>query len=181
MYLGDGWIHEGPRKVFRLQVTCDLKYPDIINEVAAHIVIVRGADKVGFALSEGCVNVNAHWKHWCCLFPQHGPGRKHERRIELEPWQLAIVQSHPKALIRGLIHSDGNRHINPITRHFKSGTRRYWYPRYMFKNASNDILTIFTDALDRLGIHWTASYPRVISVARRDDVAFLDTFVGPKS
>ena len=21
-----------------------------------------------------------HWKHWPCLFPQHGPGRKHERR-----------------------------------------------------------------------------------------------------
>lgn len=51
----------------------------------------------------------------------------------------------------------------------------------MFKNASNDILAIFTDALDKLGVDWTKSYPRVISVARREDVAFLDTFVGPKS
>ena len=24
-------------------------------------------------------------KHWPCLFPQHGPGRKHERKIELTP------------------------------------------------------------------------------------------------
>ena len=27
------------------------------------------------------------WKHWPCLFPQHGPGRKHERKIRLEAWQ----------------------------------------------------------------------------------------------
>jgi hypothetical protein len=50
----------------------------------------------------------------------------------------------------------------------------------MFKNASGDILTIFTDALDLLGVHWTQTNARTISVARRDDVAFLDSFVGPK-
>lgn len=181
MYLGDGWIWKGRKGVYRLQVTCDLKYPDIINEVATHIVIVRGVDKVGFAVREGCVDVYSYWKHWNCVFPQHGPGRKHERCIELDLWQLEIVQDHPKALIRGLIHSDGNRHINPITRHFRSGTKRYSYPRYMFKNASSDILGIFTGALDLLGVRWTPSYPRVISVARRDDVAYLDSFVGPKS
>jgi len=180
-YLGDGWIWEAREGLFQLRISCDLKYPDIIDEVATHIVIVRGVDKVGFAMREGCVDVNAYWKHWACVFPQHGPGRKHERRIRFQPWQRRIVEVHPTALIRGLIHSDGNRHVNPITRRFKSGTRHYRYLRYMFKSASEDILTIFTDALDHLGIHWTKSYPRVISVARREDVAFLDTFVGRKS
>ncbi len=85
-----------------------------------------------------------------------------------------------RALIRGLIHSDGNRHINPITRQLSSGPRGYRYPRYMFTNASRDIHAIFGDALDLLGIHWTQSTPRVISVARREDVALPDTFVGPK-
>lgn len=179
-YLGDGWIWNAPRGVFHLRITCDLKYPDIINEIATHIVIARGKDKVGFALKEGCVDVGAYWKHWPCLFPQHGPGRKHERRIELAPWQLAIVTAHPKAVIRGLIHSDGNRHINEVARKLKSGTRRYRYPRYMFTNASTHILGIFTKNLDLLGVHWTRTMPRVVSVARRDDVAFLDTFVGPK-
>jgi hypothetical protein len=180
-YLGDGWIWEIRKNLYQLRISCDLKYPEIINEIATHIVIVRGVDLVGFAVREGCVDVNAYWKHWACVFPQHGPGRKHERPIELEPWQERIVNAQPRALIRGLLHSDGNRHINPITRRFRSGIRHYRYPRYMFKNASNDILAIFTDALDVLGVHWTPSAPRVISIARREDVAFLDTFVGPKS
>lgn len=51
----------------------------------------------------------------------------------------------------------------------------------MFTNASTEILTIVTDALDRLEVHWTQTAPRIISVARRGDVGFLDTFVGPKS
>jgi len=59
-------------------------------------------------------------------------------------------------------------------------TKHYEYLRYMFTNASEDILRIFTDALDLLGVHWTRTTQRVISVARRDDVAYLDTFVGPK-
>lgn len=50
----------------------------------------------------------------------------------------------------------------------------------MFTNASADILAIFTDALDQLGVHWTRTTPRIVSVARRADVLHLDTFVGPK-
>jgi hypothetical protein len=180
MYLGDGCLSLHPRGVYRLRIACDLKYPQIINEIATHIVIVRGVDIVGFVRSEGCIEVSASWKHWPCIFPQHGPGRKHKRPIELASWQKTIVEAHPKALVRGLIHSDGNRHINPVTRKLPSGPKQYRYPRYMFTNASTDILKIFTDALDLLGIHWTQTMPRVISVARRDDVAFLDTFVGPK-
>lgn len=58
--------------------------------------------------------------------------------------------------------------------------KRYRYSRYQFCNASEEILGIFTEALDLLGIHWTRSTLRDVSVARRADVAFLDTFVGPK-
>jgi hypothetical protein len=45
---------------------------------------------------------------------------------------------------------------------------------------SHDIHVIFRDACDQLGIHWTASSPKHTSIARRDAVAALDRFVGPK-
>jgi len=179
-YLGDGCLSSYPRGVYGLRITCDLRYPLIINEVASRIARVRGIDKVGFAARKGCVDVYAFWKHWPCAFPQHGPGRKHERRIALADWQKTIVASQPRALIRGLIHSDGNRHINQVSRILPAGVKRYRYTRYMFTNASPDILRIFTDALDVLRIHWTQTTVRDISVARRDDVAQLDSFVGPK-
>lgn len=180
-YLGDGCLSPMPRGVFRLRIACDQRYTGIIHEIATSIAIVRGVEIVGFVQGGGYVEVSSYWKHWPCLFPQHGPGRKHERRIELTPWQKEIVARHPKKLVRGLIHSDGNRHINEVERVLLSGSKMYRYPRYMFTNASTDILGIFTDALDLLGIHWTQTTGRDISIARRHDVAFVDTFVGPKS
>jgi hypothetical protein len=179
IYLGDGTLTRFPRDVYDLRVSCDLKYPDIVNEIATAITIVRGSDTVGFVLSPGCVVVHAYWKHWPCLFPQHGHGRKHQRRIVLASWQADVVAEHPDELVRGLIQSDGNRHVNRV-RGRLDRTKHYEYLRYMFTNASEDILRIFTDALDLLGVHWTRTTQRVISVARRDDVAYLDTFVGPK-
>lgn len=57
---------------------------------------------------------------------------------------------------------------------------RYAYPRYMFKNSSPDIREIFTEACLRVGIQPTQCRPNQVSVARRDDVAFMDTYIGPK-
>ena len=34
----------------------------------------------------GMTEVKSYSKHWPCLFPQHGPGRKHGRPIVLEEW-----------------------------------------------------------------------------------------------
>lgn len=180
IYLGDCCLSAYPRAVYRLRIFCDLKYPEIINEVATHMVITRGSETIGFTAKKGCVEVHSDWKHWLCLFPQHGPGRKHQRQITLEPWQRELVDVYPKPLIRGLIHSDGNRHINEVSRRLSSGVKRYRYPRYQFSNYSEDILAIFTDALETLDIGWTRMTKRDISVAKRDDVAFLDSFVGPK-
>ncbi|MCW2947603.1 MAG: hypothetical protein JWR24_4320, partial [Actinoallomurus sp.] len=123
---------------------------------------------------------NSYSKHWACLFPQHGPGMKHTRKITPEPWQEEIIAEFVEDFIRGLIHSDGCRSMNRVKRSFRSGDRWYEYPRYFFTNESTDIRRLFTDALDRLGIAWKQSNQKTISVARREAVARLDEFVGPK-
>ena len=56
----------------------------------------------------------------------------------------------------------------------------YEYPRYFFSNLSEDIRDIFCEHCDMLGIRWTQSSARNISVANRAGVATLDQFVGPK-
>jgi hypothetical protein len=56
----------------------------------------------------------------------------------------------------------------------------YAYVRYFFTNYSADIRGIFCEHCGRLGIRWTQSSFKNISIAHRDSVALLDSFVGPK-
>ena len=129
----------------------------------------------------GCFDVQAWWTHWPCLFPQHGPGRKHERPIVLEPWQRELVEQHPGRFVRGLFHSDGCRVQNWATRTVGGVTTRYeGYPRYFFSNRSEDLIGLCTWALDLLGVRWTRPTSDHVSVARRASVAELDRHVGPK-
>jgi hypothetical protein len=69
----------------------------------------------------------------------------------------------------------------PVQDNAPSGrVTEYAYPRYFFSNQSADIRGLFCEYCEKLGIHWTQSNPRNISVAHRKSVALLDDFVGPK-
>jgi hypothetical protein len=128
----------------------------------------------------GMTGVKITSKHWPCLFPQHGPGPKHLRKIELAEWQEDIVSQYPGDFVRGLMHSDGCRIMNRVKRTLRDGDHWYEYPRYLFVNHSTDILQLCGEALGRLGVEWRYSKPTTISVAKTDAVARLDEFVGPK-
>ncbi len=159
---------------------CADAWPGLLEECKQAVRSVRPDNSVSQYQREGCVEVLSYSKHWPCLFPQHDLGRKHERKIELVRWQQEIVTSYPGAFARGLFHSDGCRLINHIRRPLKDGDRWYEYPRYLFVNRSADIHRLCGEALDRLGVAWRFSKPTTISVARREAVARLDEFVGPK-
>lgn len=177
LYLGDGFLSKHPR-AHRLRIVLDARYPSIIYQATEAMAAMRTPTpaRVNVLDRGGCVEVSAYWQHWPCLFPKHGPGWKQARRIVLETWQGAIVKAHPQMLLRGLIHSDGCRVMNRVHR------RKYGYPRYFFTNRSPDILDIFRTACNMLGISsHRYSKPDTISIARMDDVARLDSFIGPKS
>ncbi len=57
----------------------------------------------------------------------------------------------------------------------------YAYVRYFFTNYSTDIQRIFCEHCELLGIRWSQSSFKNISVSHRDAVAKLDEFIGPKS
>lgn len=180
-YLGDGCIAGARRGVFVLAICTDAKYPRLIDEVMASMAACKPGGRARRRSKPGATMIELGWKHWPCLFPQHGPGRKHTRRIVLEPWQRQIVEQHPGPFLRGLFHSDGCRSTNKVVRRFAGRQKRYEYPRYFFTNASDDIRNLACWALELCGIAWRPSNPRTISVARRDAVAALDQVVGPKS
>ncbi|MGC1850922.1 MAG: helix-turn-helix domain-containing protein [Solirubrobacterales bacterium] len=180
LYLGDGSIAEHRRRVFRLRITLDVRYPDIVRECEAAMRAVVPRNRVNRQLRRcNCYEVHAYWKGWPCLFPQHGVGKKHLRPIFLAEWQQKLAERWPKQLIKGLIQSDG-------CRSYSTGRGGWTQPRYAFSNVSTDITSIFCSACDCLGLRWTASFPAdetaavSIYVSRKADVAKLDEFVGPK-
>jgi hypothetical protein len=183
LYLGDGCISAAgnPAKgIWKLRIICCDAWPGLVQECARALRAVRPDNSVVTVQKTGCTEVLSYSKHWPCLFPQHGPGRKHTRTIELADWQQVIVERYAGDFARGLFHSDGYRGINRVRRNWGGGDHWYEYPRYLFVNNSADILRLCGRALDQLGVAWRFSKPTTISVARREAVARLDEFVGPK-
>ncbi len=175
IYLGDGHISQLPR-TFRLRVSMDSRYPRIIGEVARamHAVLPTHRVDVRRIKPHNLVIISIYSVQLARLFPQHGPGRKHERPIVLGDWQQEIVVEHSGLFLRGLIQSDGCRVMNKVW------GGKYVYPRYFFTQESVDIMDLFTDTCDRLGIAWAFTKRNTVSVAKAASVARVDEFVGPK-
>jgi hypothetical protein len=179
-YLGDGHISLGRREVYNLHIYNDLSYPVVNAHIADLMRAVKPNGRPHTRKLPGCLVTTLSWKHWPCLFPQHGPGRKHTRTIVLEDWQEEIVAERPWAFLRGLFHSDGSRVANWATRRVAGEMKRYEYPRWMFVNSSDDIIDLCTASLDRVGIAWRRPRVNCIAVSTREGVRMLDEQIGLK-
>jgi hypothetical protein len=180
LYLGDGHILHGRRDVFSLSIACADAWPGLIVAAEDALRQVMPVSSVSRRQKIGMTEVKSHSKHWPCLFPQHGPGRKHTRPIILADWQQEIVDRYPGDFVRGLIHSDGYRGMNRVRRVWAGEEHWYEYPRYLFSNESLDIMALCGAALDRLGVEWRFARYNMISVAKKESVARLDAHVGSK-
>ena len=159
LYLGDGCISRS-RRVWRLRIFLDAKYPAIVDSCRQAIDALMPRQHAALLRRKSrCFEVSLCSKHWPCLLPQHGPGKKHNRRIALESWQEVLVKEATEDFIRGLIHSDGCRVV--------ANDRGVRSIRYHFSNRSEDIIGLFTGALDHLGIPWTRSTKYIVSVYRK--------------
>lgn len=156
-----------------MRIACCASYPLLLERCCEAMRAVMPNNRVQIVKAAGYSEVAAYSKHWPCLFPQHGPGPKHSRRIELTDWQGALVEFQPWALLEGLIHSDGCRVINWV------GGRPY--PRYHFSNASDDIKAIFMAACRLVGVDCRPNNARNLSVARGASVALMDRHIARKA
>jgi hypothetical protein len=178
LYLGDGHV-VALRRTYMLRIFFDARYPGLIGDAVRSVRSVAPRQRVSVfrRLPTNCVVVRCYWNDWPTLFPQHGPGRKHQRTIALADWQRRITYAWPREFVRGLINSDGSRFLNPV----RHGDRRYEYVRYDFSNRSAEIRGLLCEHLDLLGIAWRPLGRWHVSIARREAVAALDAFVGPKT
>lgn len=136
----------------------------------------RNSVKVHKANDAEMFVLSAYSRHLACLFPQHGPGLKWKRRIELERWQDDLLREAPLAFLRGCINSDGCVFINR--------TGKYEYLSYGFSNVSKDIAFLFTRACELAGIRNRRNCFRgtwQVRINRRESVAILLEHVPAKA
>jgi hypothetical protein len=174
LYLGDGYVSRN-RRTYCLRIFLDAAYPVIVESCRRAVEAIRPENRVwvGRRKTCHCDVVMAYSNHWPCLLPQVGSGRKHDREIELSPWQEKVISPYRRELVRGLIHSDGCRVV--------ANDRGVASVRYHFSNKSEDIKRIYCATLDALGIDWTRPSERDVAVYRKASTALLDEFVGPKT
>jgi hypothetical protein len=172
LYLGDGCISTTGR-AHRLRIFLDARYPGIIRDTVRLLERCFPANSVGQVSKDrgSCICVSVYSAHLPCLFPQTGPGKKHDRKIVLEPWQLAAVAGAPWRFLRGCIRADGCAFVNR--------TGRYEYLSYSFANRSSEILDVFEAVCQCLGLRPRRTRMDV-RINRREAVALMVQHVGLK-
>jgi hypothetical protein len=190
LYLGDGCISEGPRTQ-RLRLSLDAKYPLMNKEIKSLLRRCFPQNSVGQPAApriawsgrlDTLVILSVYSNHLGCLFPQHGPGRKHEREIRLEDWQWRLLEESPWPFLCGCIRSDGCAFVNRTNGH---RPRLYEYLSYNFANRSKDIVDLFTSACELVGIQDYRLTGRAdgrwdVRINRRASVALMEANVGLK-
>ena len=122
-YLGDGHLVTKARVPRAADLRLRRRTRAIVAEIGRRDPRRSAAGRQARVAATGdtdCVTVQSYWMHWPCLFPQHGPGPKHKRPIELAPWQRDLVSAQPWPFVRGMIHSDGCRATNRVVAHGKA-------------------------------------------------------------
>lgn len=180
LYLGDGHIVERKNRKdnFYFRIFQDSKYVNLIQYCRQQLEVLFPKNKTRLLNQNNCTVIiiaKKNLPHW---FPQHGPGKKHNRDIILEKWQEEILEKYSKDFIKGLIHSDGSRYTQT--------QGKYISIFYNFTNLSKDIMNLFQKYLDKLDIKYTSRVKTngkqlMCEIRRKKEVLKLDEFIGPKS
>jgi len=190
IYLGDGCISDHARTQ-RLRVHSDTRYPRLNAEIEALlrrcfpsnvVSVVRPSPSAWSGRNDTWIILSVYSAHLGCLFPQHGPGRKHTRPIVLDGWQEKIVHGSPWPFIRGCIRTDGCAFMNRTDVH---RSEPYEYLSYEFSNSSRDIIDLFVDACARVAVFTRVNRRSTnswsVRINRRDSVALMEEHVGLKT
>lgn len=175
LYLGDGNISSNGTKSnsYKLRITQDNKYQNSIREIKDSLSDFFDKNS-SITESEGCTILTIFDKNLPIYFPQHGIGKKHDRKIELSDFQRKNIDY--ESLLRGLWTSDGS--------FYRAKIGKYSYERYNFTNKSQDIISLFEESLLALNIKYDKRVKKndihIIQIQKGSEVNKMKKIVGIK-
>ena len=107
--LGDGNLSNPNGRAVRLRISCDAKYPNLIQNIRSAIQEVFPENKVSTVNKpRNCVDVSCYSNQWEGLLGWEAKGGpKHHQNVNIPPW----IFSRKKYLancLKGLIETDGS-------------------------------------------------------------------------
>ena len=108
--LGDGNLSCPNGRATRLRVTCDVKYPDIIDEIKSSLVELFPTNKVSIVTNRkgSCIDISVYSNKLNLVIPWVvGRGSKIEQRTHVPDWILSD-NKYSAACLKGLLQTDGS-------------------------------------------------------------------------
>ncbi|MBU1031386.1 LAGLIDADG family homing endonuclease [Patescibacteria group bacterium] len=107
--LGDGNLSNPNGRATRLRVTCDLKYPKLINKIQRSIATLLPNNKVSIVTRQGnYVDISCYSNFWeSALGWRVGKGSKIVQKVSVPNWVKKNTEFKINCL-RGLIETDGS-------------------------------------------------------------------------
>lgn len=126
--LGDGNLSNPNGRATRLRITCDLKYPKLIQKIRTSLATLLPNNKVSIVKrSENCLDISCYSNKWEGLLGWHAnKGSKLVQSVSIPDW---IKTNHEYKIncLKGLIETDGSIYTDRI------------YRTIMFTNASYNL------------------------------------------
>lgn len=107
--LGDGNLSNPNGRATRLRITCDLKYPLLIQKIRNSIAGLLPSNKVSLVKSNGnYLNISCYSNYWESLLGWYvGKGSKLIQNISIPNW-IKKKDEYKIHCLRGLIETDGS-------------------------------------------------------------------------
>lgn len=107
--IGDGNISNPNGRAYRLRITCDIKYPKIIDTVRKNLAEVFPDNKVSsVSRSDNALDISVYSNKINGLFGWYlEKGKKNEQIIKIPSW-IETNEDFIKNFIKGIFESDGS-------------------------------------------------------------------------
>lgn len=110
--LGDGNLSNPNGRAVRLRITCDLKYPNLIETIKDKIGIIAPKNKIGTVKKKGSnsLDIYCYSNDWPKVL-EWKVGAKHSQDVRVPLW-VKSNRDYKKACLRGLFQTDGSIYLD---------------------------------------------------------------------
>jgi hypothetical protein len=137
--LGDGNLSNPNGRVVRLRISCDLKYPQLIENIKLAIKTLFPLNKVSTVPRKGCLDVSCYSNHWPKLLGWEAKqGSKFIQNVTVPLW-VFTKKEYIINCLKGLIETDGSIYYDR------------GYPMIMFTSIIGDLAENFDYMMRSLG------------------------------